>query len=169
MCYTNKFDFSWLYLTCFLWTWRRLTAMSPEGFSGVCCWRFGVLESLFRTIRSKSCFCIFCTKSNSFMMRVGLCQGCPLLTILFVIFMNRIPRRSQGEEDVWFGNIRVTSLLFMDDVVLLASSSHDIQSAPKRVCIFIWSSQNESQPFILTYLYVSFCSSAADSWCWSQI
>ena len=36
--------------------------------------------------------------------------------------------RSRGEEGVWFGRLWVTSLLFADDVVLLASSSHDLHS-----------------------------------------
>ncbi|KAI3362758.1 hypothetical protein L3Q82_001655 [Scortum barcoo] len=42
--------------------------------------------------------------------------------------MDRISRRSQGPEGVqWFGNHRISSLLFADDVVLLASSSQDLQ------------------------------------------
>ncbi|KAI3360639.1 hypothetical protein L3Q82_002504 [Scortum barcoo] len=36
--------------------------------------------------------------------------------------MDRISRRSQGPEGVRFGNHRISSLLFADDVVLLASS-----------------------------------------------
>ena len=47
--------------------------------------------------------------------------------ILFMIFMNKISRRSRGEEGVWFGNLRIASLLFAGDVVLLASSSQDLQ------------------------------------------
>jgi len=40
--------------------------------------------------------------------------------------MDRISKRSLGEEGVWFGNLRVASLLFVDNVVLLASSSQDL-------------------------------------------
>jgi len=47
-------------------------------------------------------------------------RAAPSSPILFVVFMDRIWRRSRGEEGVWFGNLRV-------DVVLLASSSHDLQ------------------------------------------
>jgi len=47
-----------------------------------------------------------------------------LVTILFMIFMDRISRRSRGEESVRFGE-----LLFADDVVLLASSYRDLQHA----------------------------------------
>ena len=43
--------------------------------------------------------------------------------------MDRISRRSQGPEGVLFGNRRISSLLFADDVVLLASSNQDLQCA----------------------------------------
>ena len=49
--------------------------------------------------------------------------------ILFIIFMDRISRRSQGVEGVRFGDLRIGSLLFADDVVLLASSDRDLQLA----------------------------------------
>ncbi|XP_060781820.1 MAP/microtubule affinity-regulating kinase 3a isoform X3 [Neoarius graeffei] len=45
---------------------------------------------------------------------------------------NRISRCSQGAEGVWFGGIRIMSLLFADDVVLLASSICDLQHAVGR-------------------------------------
>ncbi len=41
--------------------------------------------------------------------------------------MDRISRYSRWEESVWFGDIRIGSLLFVDDVVLLASSDCDRQ------------------------------------------
>ncbi|KAI3368719.1 hypothetical protein L3Q82_025414 [Scortum barcoo] len=44
-----------------------------------------------------------------------------------VVFCGRFLRRSQGPEGVRFGNHRISSLLFADDVVLLASSSQDLQ------------------------------------------
>ncbi len=69
------------------------------------------------------------SKSDLFPLHVGLRQGCPLSTVLFVIFMDRISRRSQGPEGVWFGDHRISSLLFADDVVLLASSGLDLQRA----------------------------------------
>ncbi|KAK3514114.1 hypothetical protein QTP70_005118 [Hemibagrus guttatus] len=43
--------------------------------------------------------------------------------------MDRISRRSQGLEGVQFGDHRISSLLFADDVVLLAPSSLDLQHA----------------------------------------
>ncbi|KAI3377068.1 hypothetical protein L3Q82_000278 [Scortum barcoo] len=51
---------------------------------------------------------------------------------MFIIFMDRISRRSQGPEGVRFGNHRISSLLFADDVVLLASSSQDLQRVLER-------------------------------------
>ena len=67
------------------------------------------------------------SKSDSFPVRVGLCQGCPLLSVLFIIFMGRISRCSQAAEGVGFGGPRILSLLFANDVVLLASSNSDLQ------------------------------------------
>ena len=52
--------------------------------------------------------------------------------MLFLTLMNRILRRSREEEGVQFGNIRVASLLFADDVVLLASPSQDFQLTLER-------------------------------------
>ena len=66
-------------------------------------------------------------KSDLFPVRVGLHLGCPLSPILFIIFMDRISRHSQGVEGVRFGDLRIGSLLFADDVVLLASSDCDLQ------------------------------------------
>ncbi|TWW53113.1 R2 Retrovirus-related Pol polyprotein from type I retrotransposable element [Takifugu flavidus] len=54
-------------------------------------------------------------------------QGCPLSPILFITFMDRISRCSHGVEGVRFGDLRIGSLLFADDVVLLASSARDLQ------------------------------------------
>ena len=67
------------------------------------------------------------SKLDTFLVRVGLRQGCPLSPILFIIFMDRISRCSQGVEGVRFGDFRIGSLIFADDVVLLASSGRDLQ------------------------------------------
>ncbi|TWW67234.1 hypothetical protein D4764_02G0002750 [Takifugu flavidus] len=56
-----------------------------------------------------------------------LLAGCPLSPILFIIFMDRISRCSHGVEGIRFGDLRIRSLLFADDVVLLASSARDLQ------------------------------------------
>jgi len=67
--------------------------------------------------------------SSTFSVGVGLRQGCPFSPILFVIFIDRI---SRVEESVPFGDLRFASLLFADDVVLLATSDRDLQHARGR-------------------------------------
>ena len=54
--------------------------------------------------------------------------GVAHVTILFVVFKDR--KCSQGEEGVWFGNLRV--LVFTDKVALLAFTNHDVRC--KLVC-----------------------------------
>ncbi|KAK0139279.1 LINE-1 reverse transcriptase [Merluccius polli] len=93
---------------------------------------YGVSDPLIRAVRSlydrcQSLVRITGNKSDLFPVRVGLRQGCPLSQILFIIFMDRISRHSQGVEGVRFGDLRIGSLLFADDVVLLASSDRDLR------------------------------------------
>ncbi len=47
-------------------------------------------------------------------------KGCPLSPVLFIILMDRISRQGQVLEGVQFGVHTISSLLFADDVVLLA-------------------------------------------------
>uniref|UniRef100_A0A8C6PEM1 ribonuclease H n=1 Tax=Nothobranchius furzeri TaxID=105023 RepID=A0A8C6PEM1_NOTFU len=98
---------------------------------------YGVPGPLIRAVRSlydrcQSLVRIAGSKSGSFPVRVGLRQGCPLSPILFITFMDRIFRRSQGVEGIRFGGLRIRSLLFADDVVLLASSERDLQLSLER-------------------------------------
>ena len=67
------------------------------------------------------------SKSNFFPVRVGLRQGCPLSQILIMIFMDRISRCSQAAKGVKFIGLQIPSLLFADDMVLLASLNCDLQ------------------------------------------
>ena len=72
---------------------------------------------------------------DSFSLRVGLRQVCPLSLILFITFMDRFSRCSQGKEGFQFDGVRISSLLFVDDVVLLAPSGFHwsgLQSSVKR-------------------------------------
>ncbi|KAI3353915.1 hypothetical protein L3Q82_005120 [Scortum barcoo] len=98
---------------------------------------YGVRGPLLRAVRSlydrsRSLVRIAGSKSDLFPVHVGLRQGCPLSPVLFIIFMDRISRRSQGPEGVRFGNHRISSLLFADDVVLMASSGQDLQHVLER-------------------------------------
>ncbi|KAI3373194.1 hypothetical protein L3Q82_006510 [Scortum barcoo] len=59
--------------------------------------------------------------------------------------MDRISRCSQGPEGVWFGNHRISSLLFADDVVLLASSGQDLQHVLGRFAAECEAARDENQ------------------------
>ena len=110
---------------CALWTWRRHSTVSCGGFSGTTGYQIWAVRSLYD--RCQSMVRIASNKSDLFPVRVGLRQGCPLSPILFIIFMDRISRHSQGVQGVRFCDLRIGSLLFADDVVLLASSDRDLQ------------------------------------------
>lgn len=49
------------------------------------------------------------------------------VTKLFITILDRIYRCSRGAERFWFSDLRIASLNFVNDVVLLASSSRDLQ------------------------------------------
>ncbi|KAK3549572.1 hypothetical protein QTP86_004974 [Hemibagrus guttatus] len=101
----------------------------PRGILWEVLWEYGVRGPLLRAVRSGSLVRIASCKSDLFPVHVGLRQGCPLSPVLFIVFMDRISRRSQGLEGVRFGDHRISSLIFADDVVLLANSSLDLQHA----------------------------------------
>ncbi|KAK3565546.1 hypothetical protein QTP86_011913 [Hemibagrus guttatus] len=103
----------------------------PRGILWEVLWVCGPLLRAVRSLydRSRSLVCIASCKSELFPVHVGLHQGCPLSPVLFITFMDRISRRSQGLEGVRFGDHRISSLLFADDVVLLGPSSQDLQHA----------------------------------------
>lgn len=54
----------------------------------------------------------------------GGCRPLPGLCFVtdYVFDVDRISGCSQEEESVWTGDVRITSLLYADDVVLIASS-----------------------------------------------
>ncbi|KAK3506058.1 hypothetical protein QTP70_002984 [Hemibagrus guttatus] len=106
----------------------------PRGILWEVLWEYGVRGPLLRAVRSlynrsRSLVRIASCKSDLFPVHVGLRQGCPLSPVLFMVFMDRISRRSQGLKGVRFGDHRISSLIFADDVVLLASSGLDLQHA----------------------------------------
>ncbi|KAI3359031.1 hypothetical protein L3Q82_015433 [Scortum barcoo] len=80
------------------------------------------LYTLHRVLRGFMGVCphVLCGSGES----IRPCRPCPLW---YSVGSALISRRSQGPEGVWFGNHRISSLLFADDVVLLASSGQDLQ------------------------------------------
>ncbi len=106
----------------------------PRGILWRVLWENGVRGPMLRAVRSlynrsRSLVRIAGSKSDLFPVHVGLRQSCPLSPVLFIIFMDRISRRSQGPEGVGFGDHAISSLLFADDVVVLATSDQDLQHA----------------------------------------
>ena len=98
---------------------------------------YGISVRFLVTIRSlyndcKSHVRINGSKSDSFPVRVGLRQGCVLSPFLFIIFMDRISRRSTTPDCVTIGNARVESLLFAEDIARLESSGAGLQRALDR-------------------------------------
>ncbi|KAK3555547.1 hypothetical protein QTP86_021786, partial [Hemibagrus guttatus] len=77
----------------------------PRGILWEVLWEYGVRGPLLRAVRSlynrsRSLVRIASCKSDLFPVHVGLRQGCPLSPVLFIVFMDRISRRSQGLEGV---------------------------------------------------------------------
>jgi exonuclease III len=90
----------------------------------------GAIASLYSD--SKSCVRILGRKSEMFRVGAGLRQGCVLSPLLFIIYMDRIARRSLGQESVRIGSVSVSHLLFADDLAILASSQSDLQRSLDR-------------------------------------
>ncbi|KAK3553040.1 hypothetical protein QTP86_031194 [Hemibagrus guttatus] len=106
----------------------------PRGILWEVLWEYGVHGPLLRAVRSlcnqsRSLVRIASCKSDLFPVHVGPRQGCPLSPVLFIVFMDRISRHSQRLEGVRFRDHRISSLIFADDVVLLAPTSLDLQHA----------------------------------------
>ena len=109
----------------------------PRDLMWECLGEYGVDDELVRAIASLYKSCKACVRANgvksrSFTVGTGLRQGCVLSPLLFIIFMDRIVKRSRGAECVKIGDVKVARLLFADDLVILASSQADIQSALDR-------------------------------------
>ena len=98
---------------------------------------YGIDGSLMRAIQSLYTNCSSCvrvngSKSTPFTVGVGLRQGCVLSPLLFILYMDWMLQRSQGEECFTLGELRISHLLFADDLVILTSSQTELQCALDR-------------------------------------
>ena len=96
-------------------------------------------QSLYK--RSESLVRIACSQSDSFPVRVGLHQGCPSVHDVY-------------GQNFWFGGVRISSLLFADEVVLLASSNRDFQLSLERLaaeCESAGMRTSESETMVLRW------------------
>ena len=109
--------------------------LQEYGVLGLLLW---AVQSLYK--QSESLVCIVGCKLGLFSVRVGLRQGCSLSPLLFMMFMDRISRRSQGAEGFRFGGLRISSVLFLDNVVLLAPSGEDLQLSLGHISRLAWES-----------------------------
>lgn len=78
-------------------------------------------------IRTEGGFVSHCWSYVRFVSSVSWTHGCPLSLILFKILMDRIFRYNEGPEGFWLAGIGISSLIFANDVALLASSGGDPQ------------------------------------------
>ena len=70
-------------------------------------------------------------KTKPFSFSVGLRQSC-VLSLLFIIYMDKIDRNSFSSSGVTFGECNVRRLLFADDLALFSSNKSDLQHALDR-------------------------------------
>ena len=70
--------------------------------------------------------------TKPFRVSVGLRQGCSLSSILFLIYMDIIVKKSEFCDGVKIGDCTAQCLLFADDLVLLDSTQNGLQQALDR-------------------------------------
>ena len=83
-------------------------------------------------MHSEVCVRVNSATTKPFRVSVGLRQGCSLSPIPFLIYMDRIIKKSESCARVKFGKCTVQRLLFADDLVLLDSTQNGIQQALER-------------------------------------
>ena len=95
--------------------------------------QYGIDGQLLTAIKSLYMHSEVCVRVNSattkpFRVSVGLRQGLSLLPILFLIYMDRIVKKSESCGGVKIGECTVQRLLFADDLVLLGLVLHSTQN-----------------------------------------
>ncbi|KAJ0039343.1 hypothetical protein NL108_017870 [Boleophthalmus pectinirostris] len=102
----------------------------PRGVLWGVLWESGVRGPLLRAVGSlydRSRSCVLCgSKSDLFPVHVGLRQGCTCHRFCSLCLWTEFLGAVRGRRGR-FGDHRISSLLFADDVVLMASSDQDLQ------------------------------------------
>ena len=80
-------------------------------------------------MRSQVCSRVHSATTKPFRVSVGLRQGCSFSPILFLIYMDRIVKKSEFCGGVKIGDCTVQRLLFADDLVLRDSTQNGLQQA----------------------------------------
>ena len=100
--------------------------------------QYGVGGQILTAIKSLHLHSEVCVRVNSattkpFGVYVGLRQGCSLSPILFLIYTDRIVKKSESCGGVKIGDCTIQRLLLVDDIVLLDSTQNGLQQAFNRV------------------------------------
>ena len=77
-------------------------------------------------MHSEVCVCVNSATTKPFRVNVGLRQGCSLSPILFLIYMDRIVKKSESCGRVKIGECTVQRLIFAGDLVLLDSTQNGL-------------------------------------------
>jgi len=93
------------------------------------CYKF--IENLYLT--SKACVRVSGQLSESFIIKKGVRQGCPLLPTLFSLFINCIFNNCDKYE-ISIGDKRCYGCLFADDIVLCAPTRSQLKKLLKFAC-----------------------------------
>ena len=99
--------------------------------------QYGIEGQLATSVKSLYEYCEVGVRVNSattksFRVSVGLRQGCSLSPILFLIYMDRIVKKSESCGGVKIGECTVRRLLSAHDLVLLDSTQNGLQQALDR-------------------------------------
>ena len=83
-------------------------------------------------MHSEVCVRVDSATTKPFRVSVGLRQGCSLSPILFLIYMDRLVKKSESCGGAKIGECTVQRLVFADDLALLDSTQNGLQQALDR-------------------------------------
>ena len=98
-------------------------------------WRMGVRGKMWRVLRQwnedRKCGVVWNGEVGEwFDMESGVAQGCPLSPVLFSLYINDIALEIKKKGgSVQYGEVRVSVLMYADDMVLVADSKKGLQDS----------------------------------------